>query len=122
MKEAAWVKEFSAAITVCDEAGIILDMNDRSCATFAADGGAGLIGKNLYDCHPGLSREKVATLLRTGSTNCYTIEKGGLKKLIYQAPWFGDGTYRGFVEISIPLPEQMPHFVRESKDQAPPIS
>jgi hypothetical protein len=113
MKEAAWIKEFPAAITVCDESGIILEMNDRSCLTFAADGGAGLIGKNLLDCHPGSAREKVAALLKSGSSNCYTIEKGGIKKLIYQSPWFEGGTYRGFVEISLPIPEQMPHFLRE---------
>lgn len=113
MKDAAWVKEFPASITVCDPSGIILEMNDRSCSTFANDGGAALIGKNLYDCHPRLAREKVAALLASGSPNCYTIEKAGIKKLIYHSPWFENGTYRGFVEISIPIPDTMPHFVRE---------
>ncbi len=113
MKEALWVKEFPASITVCDATGIILEMNDRSCLTFAKDGGAELIGKNLYDCHPGLAREKAAALLASGSPNCYTIEKAGVRKLVYQSPWFEDGTYRGFVEISIPIPDQIPHFVRE---------
>ena len=83
MKEAAWVKEFPASITVCDASGIILEMNDRSVSTFAKDGGAALIGKNLYDCHPGVAREKVAALLASGSPNCYTIEKAGTKKLIF---------------------------------------
>jgi len=113
MKEAAWVHEFPASITVCDASGIILEMNERSRLTFAGDGGGDLIGKNLYDCHPGLAREKVAALLASGSPNCYTIEKNGIKKLIYQSPWFESGTYRGFVEISIPIPAQMPHFVRD---------
>ena len=113
MKEDAWVKEFPASITVCDPSGIILEMNDRSCSTFAKDGGAELVGRNLYDCHPGLARVKVAALLASGSPNCYTIEKAGTKKLIYQSPWFEGGTFRGFVEISIPIPDQMPHFVRE---------
>ncbi len=113
MKEAAWVKEFPAAITVCDTSGLILEMNDRSSSAFAEEGGAALIGKNLLDCHPGPAAEKVAALLRSGSVNCYTIEKGGIRKLIYQSPWFENGTYRGFVEISFPVPEQMPHFVRE---------
>jgi hypothetical protein len=113
MTEAAWVKEFPAAITVCDKSGVILEMNDRSCSTFAKDGGAGLIGTNLLDCHPGLSREQVAGLLESASTNCYMIEKGGVRKLIYQSPWFEGGTYRGFVEISIPVPEQIPLFFRK---------
>ena len=113
MNESAWVKEFPASITVCDASGMILEMNDRSCLTFAGDGGRKLIGKNLYDCHPGPAREKVAALLASGSPNCYTIEKNGMKKLVYQSPWFEKGRYRGFVEISIPIPDQMPHFIRE---------
>ncbi len=113
MNDAAWVKEFPVAITVCDESGVILEMNDRSCSEFAKDGGAGLIGKNLLDCHPGLSREKVAGLLKAGSQNIYTIEKGGIRKLIFQSPWYQGGEFRGIVEISIPIPEQMPHHIRD---------
>ena len=112
MNDAAWVQEFPAAITVCDASGVILAMNDRSRASFEAEGGAALIGTDLHNCHTGESREKVAALLASQSPNCYTIEKNGVKKLIYQSPWFEGGSYRGFVEISIPVPEQMPHFVR----------
>lgn len=113
MKESAWVKEFPAAITVCDGSGVILEMNNRSRETFADDGGAGLIGQNLLDCHPGGSREKVAALLKSKSANCYTIEKGGIRKFIYQSPWFEGGIFKGFVELSLPIPEEMPHFVRD---------
>ena len=63
MKESGWVMEFPAAITVCDGSGVIVEMNERSRATFAEDGGAALIGKNLLDCHTGTAREKVAELL-----------------------------------------------------------
>ena len=45
--------------------------------------------------------------------NAYTIEKGGVKKLIYQAPWFEDGEYRGLVEVTLVLPDVLPHFVRD---------
>jgi hypothetical protein len=38
MRESDWVKELPAAITVCDRSGIIMAMNDRACATFAAEG------------------------------------------------------------------------------------
>ncbi len=113
MKESSWVKEFPAAITVCDEAGIILEMNERSRAAFAEDGGAALIGKNLLDCHTGTARDKVASLLETKTLNCYTIEKKGVKKLIYQSPWYEDGVYRGIVEISLPIPHRIPHFLRD---------
>jgi SpoVK/Ycf46/Vps4 family AAA+-type ATPase len=53
-------------------------------------------------------------LLASGQLNVYTIEKGGQKKLIYQAPWYVDGEYRGLVELALPLPDQLPHFVRDS--------
>lgn len=43
----------------------------------------------------------------------YTIEKQGQKTLIYQAPWHQDGRYRGFIELSLELPAEMPHFVRQ---------
>jgi hypothetical protein len=52
-------------------------------------------------------------MLRNGDPNTYTIEKGGARKLIHQSPWFSGGVYRGFVEISIPLPPDVPHFKRE---------
>jgi transcriptional regulator with PAS, ATPase and Fis domain len=107
-----WIKEFSGAITVCDEHGIILDMNDKACETFKNDGGRDLIGKNLLDCHPEPSRSKLADMLRKQTTNAYTIEKKGVKKLIYQTPWFENGVYRGFVELSLEIPLNMPHFVR----------
>jgi hypothetical protein len=45
--------------------------------------------------------------------NVYTIEKHGQKKLIYQHPWYKDGKYAGFVEISLPIPMEMPHFNRD---------
>jgi hypothetical protein len=32
--------------------------------------------------------------------------------LIYQTPWYQDGTYAGLVELELPLPPDMPHFVR----------
>ena len=45
--------------------------------------------------------------------NVYTIEKAGVKKLIYQAPWYRGGEYAGVVELSVEIPFQMPHFVRD---------
>jgi hypothetical protein len=118
MLENGWTKEFPAAITVCDSRGVILAMNDKSCLTFADDGGATLIGKNLLDCHPEPARTKVAELLKSGQSNVYTIEKAGVRKLIYQSPWYENGRYAGFVEISLPIPTEMPHFVRNPLPQS----
>ena len=112
MPEGAWVKEMKLAVTVCDREGIALEMNDRAAETHAADGGRELIGKSLLDCHPERARAIFEELLRTGALNVYTIEKAGVKKLIYQAPWYENGEYRGIVELSLPIPFEMPHFVR----------
>ncbi len=107
-----WIKEFPAAVTVCDAEGIILEMNDKAAKTFESDGGYKLIGSNMLDCHPGASRGKTERLLAAQVKNVYTIEKNGVKKLIYQSPWYKEGEYAGFVEISLEIPLEMPHFIR----------
>lgn len=108
----AWIKEFPAAVTVCDPQGIILEMNDKAAKTYENDGGYALIGKNMLDCHPQRARTKTEQLLAGKEKNVYTIEKNGVKKLIYQSPWYKDGVYAGFVEISLEIPFEMPHFIR----------
>jgi transcriptional regulator with PAS, ATPase and Fis domain len=108
-----WFKEFDGAVTVCDPQGIILHMNDKSVLTFAKYGGAALIGQSLVECHPEPARTKLLGLLKTQGRNVYTIEKQGVKKLIYQGPWFQDGKYGGLVELSLEIPMEMPHFVRQ---------
>jgi len=108
-----WTDEFPGAVTVCDRNGVILEMNDRSAKAFEADGGRALVGQNLLDCHPEPARSKTADLLANPRVNAYTIEKRGVRKLIYQAPWFRDGVAQGLVELSLEIPEAMPHFVRE---------
>ena len=112
MAEHSWAKEFSGAITVCDRDGIILEMNDKSAKVFEEDGGKQLIGTNLLDCHPEPARIKLEKLMETQQVNVYTIEKNGVKKLIYQTPWYQDGKYSGFIEMALEIPFQMPHFVR----------
>ncbi len=112
MTNIPWANEFPGDITVCDAAGVILEMNDHAARTFANDGGRALVGSNLADCHPEPSRSKLQELLATGKVNAYTIEKGGVKKLVYQAPWYEGGEYRGLVEVALVLPDVLPHLVR----------
>lgn len=45
--------------------------------------------------------------------NTYTIEKNGVKKLIYQFPWEDKNGFAGYVELSMELPEKIPHFKRD---------
>ncbi len=107
-----WIEGLPCALTVCNHEGIVLAMNRRAGETFAKDGGLDMIGKNILNCHPEPARSKLAGMLESGLPNVYTIEKEGVRKLIYQSPWFDNGVYAGFMELSLPLPADMPHFVR----------
>jgi transcriptional regulator with PAS, ATPase and Fis domain len=108
----SWAKEWQVAVTVCDENGIILEMNNRAAEVFADSGGRSLIGTNVLNCHPEPARSKLRNLMAERRTNVYTIEKAGRKKFIYQAPWYEAGRFKGFVELSIEIPKDIPHFVR----------
>lgn len=108
-----WVKEFCGAITVCDREGRILEMNDKAAMTFEHDGGQSLVGKSVYDCHPPAAIEKIKEIMKTGKPHAYTIEKKGVKKLIYQTPWHANGEIKGIMELSLEIPFDMPHFVRK---------
>lgn len=114
-----WAKGVSFAVTVCDREGFIIYMNDKSKATFAKHGE--LIGNNLKNCHSPRSWEIITTLLEQGESNSYTILKNGVKKIIHQTPWYeevdgGAGEpvkqLGGLVEISLVIPEEMPHYIR----------
>ena len=76
-----WVKEFPGGVTVCDAEGIILEMNDKARMIFSKDGGASLIGKNVFDCHPQHAKDKLSAMMKEGRMNAYTIEKNGIKKI-----------------------------------------
>jgi transcriptional regulator with PAS, ATPase and Fis domain len=108
-----WAAGFPGAITVCDTRGVIVYMNDRSATGYASEGGRALLGTNMLDCHPEPARSKVRELLNSQRTNAYTIEKRGIHKVIYQAPWYADGAFAGLVELSLEVPAEMPHFVRQ---------
>jgi transcriptional regulator with PAS, ATPase and Fis domain len=113
MTRHAWVQEFAGAITVTDQEGKILEMNAASARTFEKDGGKKLIGKNVMSCHPEKAQVKLRDIMDNRRTNVYTIEKAGVKKLIYQAPWYRSGKYGGVIELAIEIPFEMPHFVRD---------
>lgn len=105
-----WAKEINCAVTVCDTTRVILYMNDKACKTYTKHGN--LIGKNLFDCHSPKSQEKIKELLETGGSNSYTIEKDGIRKMIYQTAWFTDEVVSGLVEISMVIPGEMVHHIR----------
>lgn len=111
-----FVDETRFALTVCDDKGIIVYMNQKSRMTFSSDESDSLLGKSLLDCHPEPARSKLIDMLQTHESNSYTIEKNGIKKLIHQTPWFEAGVFKGYVELSIEIPFEMPHFVRKPKE------
>jgi transcriptional regulator with PAS, ATPase and Fis domain len=98
------------AITVCDKEGNILDMNTTSANVNSH--GQKIIGNNLFDCHPQRAAAILRDLLENEKLNAYTIEKKGVKKLIYQVPWYENGEFGGLIELSLPIPFDMPHYVR----------
>jgi transcriptional regulator with PAS, ATPase and Fis domain len=105
--------EYPSAVTICNTQGIVVYMNNKAKSTFNKYGGEQLIGKSLFDCHQPRSVEIIRSLMDSGQTNTYTITKNGIKKLIHQSPWYVDSKVAGLIEISIELPENMPHHNRD---------
>lgn len=113
MNDLDWVKEFPVAVVVCDVDGVILGMNDKAARAYEAVGGHKLVGSNVLDCHPEPARTKTECLLDAREKNVYTVEKNGRKKLIFQAPWYRNGQYAGFVELSFEISfDSIPHYIR----------
>lgn len=107
-----WFENLPCSVTVCDSDYRILYLNGRSAEVNAADGGKALIGKSLLDCHPPEAQEKLRRVMASGQPNVYTIEKKGVRKIIYQSHWRREGQIVGLVEITFELPADIPHFVR----------
>ncbi|MBQ7697510.1 MAG: PAS domain-containing protein [Paludibacteraceae bacterium] len=107
-----YFEELPIAITISDTEGNILDMNQRSADVNSK--GQKIIGRNLYDCHPPRAAEILRGLYAEQKKNVYTIEKNGVKKLIYQTPWYKDGAFAGLIEFSMEIPSEMPHYVRQN--------
>ncbi|MGR6835289.1 PAS domain-containing protein [Syntrophomonas erecta] len=107
-----WIQQLPAAVTVCDQEGIIIYMNEISVGNFSAEGGRHLLGRNLFDCHPEPSRSKLNEMFKNHTPNYYTIEKDGIKKLIVQSPWYENHNFMGFIEMIVETPTKLPHYQR----------
>lgn len=103
-----WADELDCAVTVCDTAGTVLYQNERSAAV-----NGDVRGRSLIPCHNERSRAIIRRLMEEGGKNVYTIQKRGVKKLIYQTAWRVGGQVRGLVEFSLEIPDGMPHYVRD---------
>ncbi|MDE6877104.1 PAS sensor protein [Alistipes sp. UBA6068] len=103
-----WNDELDCAVTVCDTEGVVLYQNRRS-----REVNGDVQGRSLIPCHNERSRAIIRRLLDEGGRNVYTIQKRGVRKLIYQTAWRQNGVVGGLVEYSMELPDPMPHYVRE---------
>lgn len=115
MKGLNYFEEADIAVTICDKEGRIIEMNEQSREVNLKPG-QDLIGKNVLDCHPEPARSLLERLMAHQEKHVYTIEKGDKKKLIYQIPWYKEGEYAGFIELSMVIPHDMPHYIRKPKE------
>ncbi len=107
-----WFERLPCAITVCDRRYKILYMNEMAAQATEEDGGRNLVGKSLLDCHPPEAREKLKQVMASGKPNLYTVEKGGVNKMVYHGHWRKEGRVGGLVEMVFVLPRDVPHHVR----------
>lgn len=107
LSDPAWAEAIDCAITVCDTAGVVLYQNARSCEV-----NGDVRGNSLIPCHNESSQAIIRQLLTEGGKNVYTIEKQGVRKLIYQTVWRENDEVRGLVEFSLEIPGEVPHYRR----------
>ena len=105
------------AITITDEKGDFIDMNFHSKEVNLKSMDENIIGKNIMGCHNERSQAIINNMLKNNVQNVYTITKKGQKKLIYQSPWYKeDGSFGGLAELSLVIPEEMPHYNRDKQE------
>jgi hypothetical protein len=107
-----WIDKLDGNVIVSDAAFKIIYMNEKAIRHYEKDGGARLIGSDLLECHGEVSRKKIMEIMTSGESNVYTIERRGMKRIIHQSPWFRDGEFRGIIELSLGIPDEIPHFIR----------
>ena len=107
-----WFEHLPCAITVCDRKYTILYMNEKAAEVNEEAGGRALVGTSLMDCHPPDAQRKLRKVMSSGKPNAYTVEKKGVKKMVYQSHWKRNGRVAGLVELYFELPRDVPRHVR----------
>ena len=102
---APWLDEFPAVVTVCNLEGKIVYLNNKALKNFENDGGAALIGSDIFNCHPEPSRSKLRELMAKAGTNIYYTLKKGESHLIHQCPLYENGRYTWYAEFIFVIPE-----------------
>jgi PAS domain-containing protein len=94
-----------AAVTIADENGHIVFLNDLAVEHYGDRGGAALVGTDLYDCHNSESQAKIKNLYaryRAGDltpTRYHEQKENGLAESIVLFPLLVDGHFRGIAEL-----------------------
>ncbi len=104
----SFIEHLDSNVIVSDKNMTVIYMNKKAIAQYGME----VMGANLLDCHNEQSRETILRIMDKREKNVYTIEKNGVKKMIYQTPWIEGDELMGIVEISLVIPMEMPHFVR----------
>lgn len=108
-----WIATYPAEIMVCDADGTILEMSDISIQIYEKEGGANMIGRNVFDHHVEPAKSQMMNVVKQKRHVMYTAEKSGLKKLVSIAPWYREREYAGFALIVFDLPEKLPNIVKD---------
>ncbi len=111
-KSFEWFEQLPCSMIVCDKNYKILYMNDMAAEFTAEDGGKALVGRSLLDCHPAVARKRLKEVMASGRPNVYTVEKKGVKKMVFHGHWRKSGRVGGIVELVFVLPGSVPHRVR----------
>ncbi|MBQ6268875.1 MAG: PAS domain-containing protein [Bacteroidetes bacterium] len=104
----SFFNEIDAAITICDLNFKIVYMNNKSKNTFQNK----KIGDDILACHNPHSIEIMNNIISTKKANVYSIDKNGIKKIIYQTPWLENNEVKGLIEFSFVVPVDMPNYKR----------
>lgn len=108
-----WENYFNGSVIVCDKELNIIYLNEKAKMLFEEEERNNAVGRNLLDCHNEESNKKILEIKATLKPNIYTIEKAGIKKIIYQSPLIKDKEFNGIVELSLEIPDAIPHFIRD---------
>jgi hypothetical protein len=108
-----WIATYPAEIMVCDQDGTILEMSDVSIRIYEKEGGAEMIGQNVFAHHLEPAKSQMMNVVKQKRHVIYTAEKGSLKKLVSVAPWYREGEYAGFALIVLDLPKKIPNILKD---------
>lgn len=102
-----WADDTNCAVTVCDTEGVVIYQNKQSISVNGE-----YCGKSMLPCHNERSKGIIARILEK-ATRMPTPSRKRDPQMIYQTAWRReDGTVGGIIELSMPIPAEMPHYVR----------